>query len=179
VLAPLPPDEEIHEALHSTTLRGAAHLAKFVGVARTEADALRVHAAAAGAKIAIPHIALAMGAAGRMSRVLNSLFTPVTHAALPFAAAPGQLSVEDILAARRPLGYLPVCHNTCLPSMPTLRLRAVETPSNRRLLTMPTSARAAGARLLHLRLADAALALARHPQRRLPGQRRCAQVRSV
>ena len=41
-------------------------------------------------------IALAMGDAGRASRVWNTVLTPVTHAAMPSAAAPGQLTAAQV-----------------------------------------------------------------------------------
>jgi pentafunctional AROM polypeptide len=45
-----------------------------------------------------------MGDAGKLSRALNSFLTPVTHALLPAAAAPGQLTGGELRAARRALG---------------------------------------------------------------------------
>lgn len=49
-------------------------------------------------------ILLAMGARGKLSRVLNRFMTPVTHELLPTPAAPGQLSARQIQEARRALG---------------------------------------------------------------------------
>lgn len=43
-----------------------------------------------------PLIALNMGALGKLSRIRNPFMTPVSHPALPFKAAPGQLSVAEI-----------------------------------------------------------------------------------
>jgi pentafunctional AROM polypeptide len=43
-----------------------------------------------------PMITLNMGAAGKLSRILNGFLTPVSHPDLPFKAAPGQLSAADI-----------------------------------------------------------------------------------
>lgn len=43
-----------------------------------------------------PIIALNMGSAGKLSRILNGFLTPVSHPDLPFKAAPGQLSAADI-----------------------------------------------------------------------------------
>jgi pentafunctional AROM polypeptide len=105
-LGPMPSAADIATALRQTTLGGAAALAKFVGCATEPAHALHVHAAAAAANLPIPHIALAMGAAGRMSRILNVIMTPVTHPALPAVAAPGQLSVAEITAVRSSLRYM-------------------------------------------------------------------------
>ena len=44
----------------------------------------------------IPLIAINMGEAGKLSRILNGFLTPVSHPELPFKAAPGQLSAADI-----------------------------------------------------------------------------------
>jgi len=46
-----------------------------------------------------PYIGVCLGAAGAQSRVLNKRFTPVTHA-LMATAAPGQLTVEQLMKAR-------------------------------------------------------------------------------
>ncbi|KAJ1940142.1 hypothetical protein FBU59_003900, partial [Linderina macrospora] len=56
---------------------------------------------------ASPLIALNMGYAGQMSRVLCPCLTPVTHPALTAAAAPGQISVQEINQARSLMGKLP------------------------------------------------------------------------
>lgn len=44
----------------------------------------------------LPLIAINMGRAGQISRILNGFMTPVSHPALPFKAAPGQLSAAEI-----------------------------------------------------------------------------------
>jgi len=44
----------------------------------------------------LPMIAINMGRAGQVSRILNRFMTPVSHPALPFKAAPGQLSAAEI-----------------------------------------------------------------------------------
>ncbi|KAL1664916.1 EPSP synthase-domain-containing protein [Schizophyllum commune] len=54
-----------------------------------------------------PLIALNMGEAGQMSRVLGTCFVPVSHPKLPFKAAPGQLSFAQIQQALHLLGALP------------------------------------------------------------------------
>ncbi|KAF6821624.1 pentafunctional AROM polypeptide [Colletotrichum sojae] len=51
-----------------------------------------------------PMIVLNMGAAGKLSRVLNGCLTPVSHPALPFKAAPGQLSAAEIRQSLALLG---------------------------------------------------------------------------
>ncbi len=45
---------------------------------------------------AVRVIAINMGRQGQLSRILNSFMTPVSHPALPFKAAPGQLSAAEI-----------------------------------------------------------------------------------
>ncbi|QUC20789.1 uncharacterized protein UV8b_05030 [Ustilaginoidea virens] len=53
-----------------------------------------------------PVIAINMGAAGKLSRLLNKFLTPVSHPALPFKAAPGQLSAVEIRQGRALLGEI-------------------------------------------------------------------------
>ncbi|TFY79059.1 hypothetical protein EWM64_g4952, partial [Hericium alpestre] len=54
-----------------------------------------------------PLIAINMGTAGQLSRILNPTFTPVTHPLLPVPAAPGQLSLVQIHQALNLIGQLP------------------------------------------------------------------------
>lgn len=54
-----------------------------------------------------PLIALNMGPLGKLSRVRNPFMTPVSHPALPFAAAPGQLSARDINLTLSLIGAIP------------------------------------------------------------------------
>ena len=58
-------------------------------------------------QLAKPLIAINMGAAGQLSRILNTTLTPVTHPALSVAAAPGQLSVSQINSALHLIGQIP------------------------------------------------------------------------
>ncbi|KAK6598867.1 Pentafunctional AROM polypeptide [Botrytis cinerea] len=53
-----------------------------------------------------PLIAINMGVAGKLSRVLNGFMTPVSHPALPFKAAPGQLSAAEIRSTLSTLGEI-------------------------------------------------------------------------
>ncbi|MBE3050090.1 shikimate dehydrogenase, partial [Candidatus Bathyarchaeota archaeon] len=55
---------------------------------------------------ATPIIALNMGARGKLSRVLNSFLTPVSHPSLPFKAAPGQMSAAEIRQSLSLLGEI-------------------------------------------------------------------------
>ncbi|KAI0748881.1 aromatic amino acid family biosynthesis-like protein [Fomes fomentarius] len=83
---------------------------KIVGKANGLEDNFALHRfvskmqAASDAK---PIIAINMGVEGQMSRILNSTFSPVTHALLPTKAAPGQLSFAQIQTALHLLGQLP------------------------------------------------------------------------
>ena len=61
----------------------------------------------ATSRSAKPLIAINMGAAGQLSRILNATLTPVTHPALSVAAAPGQLSVSQINGALHLTGQIP------------------------------------------------------------------------
>ncbi|KAL0064537.1 hypothetical protein AAF712_008482 [Marasmius tenuissimus] len=54
-----------------------------------------------------PLLAINMGREGQMSRILNTVFTPITHPLLPNRAAPGQLSFVEIQTALHLLGQLP------------------------------------------------------------------------
>ena len=54
----------------------------------------------------IPLIAINMGVFGKLSRVLNGFMTPVSHPALPFKAAPGQLSAAEIRQGLSLLGEI-------------------------------------------------------------------------
>ncbi|CAL3962417.1 unnamed protein product [Diplocarpon coronariae] len=54
----------------------------------------------------VPLIAINMGVIGKLSRILNKFMTPVTHPALPFKAAPGQLSAAEIRQGLSLLGEI-------------------------------------------------------------------------
>jgi len=83
---------------------------KIVGKANTLEDNFTLHSfvkkatSTPGSK---PVLAINMGVAGQMSRILNSTFSPVTHPLLPNKAAPGQLSFKEIQAALSLIGQLP------------------------------------------------------------------------
>ncbi|KAK2612866.1 3-dehydroquinate dehydratase (3-dehydroquinase) [Conoideocrella luteorostrata] len=53
-----------------------------------------------------PIIAMNMGALGKLSRILNGFLTPVSHPALPFKAAPGQMSATEIRQGRALIGKI-------------------------------------------------------------------------
>ena len=71
---------------------------KLVGVASSLEDNFALMKFKAWAEEAhdVRVIAINMGRQGQLSRILNSFMTPVSHPALPFKAAPGQLSAAEI-----------------------------------------------------------------------------------
>ncbi|KAG1054024.1 hypothetical protein G6F43_003938 [Rhizopus delemar] len=80
---------------------------KLVGVAETIQDNFKLETFRASKQDGKNLIAINMGAAGQLSRVLNECLTPVTHPALPQKAAPGQLSLAEINKTRHLIGLLP------------------------------------------------------------------------
>lgn len=51
--------------------------------------------------------AVNMGHTGQLSRVMNTVFSPITHPLLPMVAAPGQLTAAEINQFQHVLGQLP------------------------------------------------------------------------
>ncbi|KAF7509948.1 hypothetical protein GJ744_007262 [Endocarpon pusillum] len=84
-------------------------IVKLVGVARTLEDnfALQNFKSWAAELQDMPMIALNMGERGQLSRILNKFMTPVSHPALPYKAAPGQLSAAEINRGLSLIGELP------------------------------------------------------------------------
>ncbi|KAL8775612.1 MAG: hypothetical protein Q9209_000108 [Squamulea sp. 1 TL-2023] len=75
---------------------------KLVGVAKSQSDnrdLLEFRSWALTAHPTVPIIAINMGIEGQLSRIQNPFLTPVSHPALPFKAAPGQLSASEIRTA--------------------------------------------------------------------------------
>ncbi|WVQ70151.1 pentafunctional AROM polypeptide [Kwoniella botswanensis] len=85
-------------------------IVKIVGTAKTLTDNSKLSLFAEeinsqpGSK---PLLAINMGSAGQLSRALNPILTPVTHELLPSRAAPGQLTVKQVLQIRNSIGLLP------------------------------------------------------------------------
>jgi pentafunctional AROM polypeptide len=75
-----------------------ADIIKLVGTATSLDDnlALERFRHSCNAKSTVPLIAINMGRAGQLSRVLNPVLTPISHPLLPAKAAPGQLSLKEI-----------------------------------------------------------------------------------
>jgi pentafunctional AROM polypeptide len=69
---------------------------KLVGVAKDIEDNFALAKFRTQLAHETPLIAINMGEKGKLSRMLNSFMTPVSHPALPFKAAPGQLSAAEI-----------------------------------------------------------------------------------
>ena len=72
---------------------------KLVGVAKSQDDNIELSqfkSRALSEHPEVPMIAINMGTDGQTSRILNGFLTPVSHPALPFKAAPGQLSAAEI-----------------------------------------------------------------------------------
>lgn len=66
-----------------------------------------MHSAAKSLALPVPYIGLCLTETGKLSRVLNERYTPVTHDKLPFVAAPGQMSSNQIMRHRSELGLCP------------------------------------------------------------------------
>ena len=105
-----PPKAELASALEALQSLGT-DVVKLVVMAGKPSDvqvleecagAVRADLAAAGRGL----ITLAMGHAGKLSRVLNPVLTPVTHPELPSAAAPGQLTASRVAALAAELGIV-------------------------------------------------------------------------
>ncbi|GMI15646.1 hypothetical protein TrVE_jg1535 [Triparma verrucosa] len=77
----------------------------------------------------LPVVAMCLGEVGSYSRVLNKRMTPVTHPALPFVAAPGQLSAKEIMKKRveiqPPRNYFILGRNIPYTLSPALHGRAI------------------------------------------------------
>lgn len=82
---------------------------KLVGVAKSLQDNFALAEFKKWSETAhpIPLIAINMGEHGKLSRILNSFMTPVSHPLLPSATAPGQLSAADIRRGLSLMGEIP------------------------------------------------------------------------
>ena len=84
-------------------------IVKLVGIAKTANDNFELYnfrAKITAAHPNVPLIAINMGQLGQTSRILNNFMTPVSHPALPFKAAPGQLSASEIRQALTLMGEI-------------------------------------------------------------------------
>ncbi|KAL8866943.1 MAG: hypothetical protein Q9198_008702 [Flavoplaca austrocitrina] len=75
---------------------------KLVGIAKSQSSnfsLLQFRSWALTAHPSVPIIAINMGIEGQLSRIQNPFLSPVWHPALPFKAAPGQLSASEIRTA--------------------------------------------------------------------------------
>lgn len=83
------------ESKYQLAVNSGVDIVKFVGTAKSFDDNLALENFRAN-HTAKPLIAINMGRLGQLSRTLNPLLTPITHALLPNSAAPGQLSIQQI-----------------------------------------------------------------------------------
>ncbi len=86
---------------------GSVDAVKVVTTAYNKEDNWLVHDVAYTLNMNVPYIGLSLGKEGQLSRVLNERFTPVTHTDLPSAAAPGQMTSDEVMSLRKRLGLLP------------------------------------------------------------------------
>ncbi|CAN0572077.1 unnamed protein product, partial [Ectocarpus sp. 12 AP-2014] len=100
-------EEQAKELFMECYHGGAVDGVKVVTTAFEPEDSIRVHAAAKSLALPVPYIGLCLTETGKLSRVLNERFTPVTHENLPFVAAPGQMSSKEIMHHRTELGICP------------------------------------------------------------------------
>jgi 3-dehydroquinate dehydratase-1 len=99
------PEAEVLYAIAGDMVRIGAAVAKVVTTARSVDDNLRLLGLNAWRPGRV--VAFAMGALGRLSRVLAPLYgAPFTYAALGRSVAPGQPTVNELLEAWRLLGLL-------------------------------------------------------------------------
>lgn len=98
-------EDQIRELFQDAALGGSADMLKVVTGAAGEEDCRSVHAVGAASAQATnrPYIGLCLGEEGQQSRVLNRLFTPVTHEKMA-TAAPGQLSAAQLMQSREQQG---------------------------------------------------------------------------
>lgn len=81
-------------------------IAKIIGKAISMEDnfALERFRAKISASASKPLLAVNMGTVGQFSRIMNPVFTPITHEAMPIKAAPGQLSFKQVQMALSLIG---------------------------------------------------------------------------
>ncbi|XDT23296.1 Dehydroquinase class I active site [Nakaseomyces glabratus] len=123
-----PWDHSEWENRYNQALAMDVDIVKFVGMAKSFEDNLMLERFR-DSHTTKPLIAINMGAHGRVSRVLNTILTPVTSEHLSEVAAPGQLTVaeinriytemggitkKDFFVVGSPIGHSrsPVLHNT-------------------------------------------------------------------
>lgn len=99
-------ESEIRQIFIDCYHNNRVDIVKVVVKAFTTEISYEIHQIAQGMDFSAPIIALCTTEQGKLSRVLNKVFTPVTHPLLPIAAAPGQLSVNEIMTTRQLLGLL-------------------------------------------------------------------------
>lgn len=99
----VPEEGEVEKMYEKCDLFGEADVLKVVTGAKSKKDCENVHII--GRKQKKPYIGLCLGEDGSYSRVLNKLYTPVTHE-LMAAAAPGQLTAKQLKIRRLENGLI-------------------------------------------------------------------------
>jgi len=99
-----PTSQNLRNLFESCLSVEGADVIKVVGFAKEFEDVFILQQVVSSLPTKLPVIALLAGDKGRLSRVINKFMTPVTHSLLPNAAAPGQLSVSQILKLRELIG---------------------------------------------------------------------------
>lgn len=97
-------DDEIANLYQTCYHNGRVDIVKVVLKAFDNHVSYRVYQIGKAMDLSVPIIALCTTENGKLSRVINPILTPVTHPLLPKAAAPGQLSVDEIVQLRSSLG---------------------------------------------------------------------------
>ena len=127
--------EEAVRLFQQCAISGRAHGAKVVLSINSDKKDRMAHEAALTAAVlaekdgkpVIPNISLILGDVGSFSRIVNLPFTPVTHESLPFKAAPGQLTANEIMATRLltkvvpPRRYVILGHNIAYSVSPQMQ----------------------------------------------------------
>ena len=126
-------------------------IVKLVGVATSQEDNLTLlqFKKSVASRHQTPLIAINMGVDGQLSRIQNSFLAPVSHPALPFKAAPGQLSAAEIRSglalhgAIKPMQYYlfgsPITQSKS-PAMHNALFRATGLPHTYSLFETPKAA---------------------------------------
>ena len=104
-------DSEATDIYHQCSLGDEAHGTKVVLSMGQNSDGIEVEdtqalQTAEKSGLSLPYVALMLRGKGQYSRIINTGFTPVTHEVLPFVAAPGQLSANEIMTTRLIMGQI-------------------------------------------------------------------------
>ncbi|KAI5285084.1 hypothetical protein KEM54_000843 [Ascosphaera aggregata] len=87
-----------------------AHIVKMISMVTAQEENFALECFRSKIQTKYPEAMLSavnMGPTGRLSRVMNTVFSPITHPLLPIIAAPGQLTAAEINQFQHVLGQLP------------------------------------------------------------------------